>query len=140
MAMLNLLRLSAMTGRQDYADRARRICRAFSSRLSHMPGACCMLMCALEYETGPRTVITIAGNPETPDTQELQRCINSLYLPDVCVLLHAQDRRSDALAAHMPGAELKRPVNNRATAYVCRGTTCRAPICDAEELKQVLKA
>jgi len=138
MAMLNLLRLSAITSRQDYANRARHICRAFSSQLNRMPEACCMLMCALEYEKGPRTTITIAGNPEAPDTQELLRCINSLYLPDVCVLLHAHDGRSDALAAHMPGTELKRPVNNSATAYVCRGSSCRAPICDAAELQQVL--
>jgi len=138
MAMLNLLRMSAVTGRQDYADRARRICRAFSRRLSHMPGACCMLMCALEYEAGPRTVITIAGNPETPDTQELLRCINSLYLPDVCVLLHAHDGRSDALAAIMPGAELKRPVSGKAAAYVCRNAACCAPVCDAKDLQRIL--
>jgi hypothetical protein len=138
MAALNLLRLAAVTGRNDYAERARRICEAFSSLLSRMPEACCMLMCALEYEKGPRITITVAGRPEAPDTQELLRCINSLYLPDVCVLIHAPDGSGSALAAHMPGAELKKTLNGRAAACVCSEGSCRAPVCDVEELKQLL--
>ncbi len=138
MAALNLQRLAAVTGRTDYAEHARRICEAFNARLNRMPEACCMLMCAFEYATGPRTTVTIAGIPEAPDTQELLRCINSLYLPDVCVLLHSRGGCSGALAAHMPGAELKKPVNGRPAAYVCSGTACRAPVCDGEELKLLL--
>lgn len=138
MAVLNLLRLAAVTGRQDYEERARRICEAFSARLNRMPEACCMLMSALEYEQGPRTTITVAGNPEAPDTHALLRSVNSLYLPDVCVLLHSRDGHSDALAALMPGAELKHPVSGKAAAYVCRNNVCCAPICDAEELRKLL--
>jgi uncharacterized protein len=137
-AVLNLLRLAAVTGRQDYQDRAQRICRSFSGRISRTPGSCCMLMCALEYTAGPRTAITIAGSREAKDTCALLHAVNSRYLPDVCILLHAQDNSSSCLAAHMPGAALKKSVNNTAAAHVCKSAVCCAPICDAHELKRLL--
>jgi uncharacterized protein YyaL (SSP411 family) len=136
--MLNLLRLGSITGRQDFEDRARRIGHAFSAQAHRMPEAFCMLMCVLEFETGPRSTIVIAGARNAPDTKELLRVINTQFLPDTCVLLHAQDRDCEALAAHMPGNELKRPVNNRAAAYVCCNNTCLPPACDAKSLKQSL--
>jgi uncharacterized protein YyaL (SSP411 family) len=137
-AMLNLLRLGSITGRPDFEDRAQRIGRAFGAQAHRMPEAFCMLMCALEFETGPRPTIVIAGTRNAPDTQELLRVVNIHFLPDTCVLLHAQDRDCEALATHMPGNELKPPVNNRAAAYVCCNNTCLPPVCDAKSLKKKL--
>jgi uncharacterized protein YyaL (SSP411 family) len=137
-AMLNLLRLGSITGRPDFEDRARHIGRAFSTQAHRMPEAFCMLMCALEFETGPRTTIAIAGARNAPDTKELQQVVNTHFLPDTCVMLHAQDRDSEALSAHMPGNELKHPVNDRAAAYVCRNNTCLPPAHDEKSLKQNL--
>ena len=94
-AMLNLLRLGSITGRPDYEDRAQRIGRAFGAQAHRMPEAFCMLMCALEFETGPRPTIVIAGSRNAPDTQELLRVVNTHFLPDTCVLLHAQDKDCD---------------------------------------------
>jgi uncharacterized protein YyaL (SSP411 family) len=103
-----------------------------------MPEAFCMLMCALEFENGPRPTIVIAGSRNAPDTQELLRVVNTHFLPETCVLLHAQDPDCEVLTAHMPGNELKPPVNDRAAAYVCCNNTCLPPACDAISLKQKL--
>jgi uncharacterized protein YyaL (SSP411 family) len=137
-AMLNLLRMGSITGKTDYEDRARGIGQAFGAQVQSMPNAFCMLMCALEFETGPRTTIVIAGTRNAPDTQELLRIVNSHFLPDTFVLLHAQDRDCKVLAEHMPGNELKRPVKDRAAAYVCSNNTCLPPACDEKSLKQRL--
>jgi uncharacterized protein YyaL (SSP411 family) len=138
LAMLNLLRLATVTGRQDYEERARRICEAFSAQVGRMPEAFCMLMCAIEFETGPRTTIAVAGKTGAPDTLALQQAINRLFLPEAFVMLHAVDRDSPALAALMPGNELKRPVGGQAAAYVCRNSTCLAPACDPAALERLL--
>ena len=43
-------------------------------------------------------------------------------------------------AGDLPGLLAERRVEDRATAYVCEGFQCRAPIRDVAELEAVLKA
>jgi len=140
LAVLNLQRLADITGRVAYTRRARRICDAFADRLQRMPEAYCMLMCALEYERSERSTITIAGTPGAADTQALIAAVNRLYLPDAFVLLHDRNGPANGLAEHMPGAMLKPPLGNRATAYLCRAGTCQAPVTSAAKLERLLRS
>jgi len=137
-SVLNLLRLSSMTGNAAYDDRARKIGAAFSSQLQRMPNAFCLLMCALEFEAGPRTTITLTGKNNAPDTLELHRTINRLFLPDAIVVFHADGKINPDLAAHMPDNNQHYPSSPQATAHVCQNNTCLSPVQDSKSLKRIL--
>ncbi len=138
-SMLNLLRLGSLTGNAAYDDRARKIGAAFSSQVERMPNAFCLLMCALEFETGPRTTITITGKKNAPDTLELHRTINRLFLPDAIVMFHADGKINPELAEHMPDSNEKYPPSPQATAHVCQDNTCLSPIQDSKNLRRILR-
>ena len=89
-AMLNLLRLGSITGRPDYEDRAQRIGRAFGAQAHRMPEAFCMLMCALEFETGPRPTIVIAGARNAPGHERIAAgCEHTLSAGHLCAASRA---------------------------------------------------
>jgi uncharacterized protein YyaL (SSP411 family) len=135
---LNLLRLGSLTGNAACDERARKIISAFGSHIQRMPGALCMLMCALEFEASRRTTITITGKHEAPDTLELHDAINHLFLPDTVVLFHADGHISRELARHLPDTAAHYPSGKAARAHVCCDKTCFAPVGKAEELQEIL--
>jgi len=137
-SMLNLLHLGSLTGNSAYNERARQIAAAFSSQVQRMPNAFCLLMCALEFETGPRATITITGKNGSPDTLELQRTLNKLFVPDAIALFHADGRISPELAKHMLDIETNYPAGKKAAAYVCRDNTCLPPAHTAADLEKIL--
>jgi uncharacterized protein YyaL (SSP411 family) len=137
-AMLNLLRLGSLTGDTSYNERARKIAAAFCAQIERMPNAFCMLMCALEFEAGPRTTIALTGRHGAPDTLELQSIINRLYLPDAIAVFHADGTISAELSGHLPDTVPRYPSSEKAAAHVCRNNTCLPPAHTAADLKKIL--
>lgn len=138
MTMLNLVRLGQMTGNAAYNDQARKIGSAFNSQIEHMPSAFCMLMCALEFEAGTQTAITITGKTDAPDTLKLQKTINRLFLPDATIMFHAKGTISPGLAVHMADTGIQYPASQKTAVHVCRNTTCLPAVYDAESLEKIL--
>jgi hypothetical protein len=123
-AILNLLRLARITGRQGFEDAATKALAAFASRFSAAPEAMPLMLAAFEYSRSAPVQIVLAGSRDAiePFLSELRR----RFLPFATVLL----------AAHAPLDYPPAP----AAAYVCENFACRLPSTDPREFAQSLDA
>lgn len=66
-AAYNLFRLSRMTGKTRYEEKAYEICRTFSNLAFRNPTAHTMMIVALDFWRGPSTEVVIVGKRRDPD-------------------------------------------------------------------------
>jgi uncharacterized protein YyaL (SSP411 family) len=137
-AALNLLRLSAALGDDGYADRARRTLEAFRAGWSRMPQALPQMLCALEPALLPPRHVVLAGNPSGADLRALADVVFDRLSPRLSLLVLDGGPGQAWLARRAPWLADMRPVDGRATAYVCENLTCRAPATSPEELRAIL--
>src|SRR5690606_3024737 len=122
-----LLRLSAYGHDDELFARAERTLRGVSVAAMESPMGFGYLVCALDlYANGP-TELDVVAEADDAGAAVLIAEARRTYVPDLIV------RRS------APGAKPERPQRDgRATAYVCRGRACSAPVTTLEELRGAL--
>ncbi len=130
-AALGLLRLAEMTDRADLRELAEGTLRLFADRLRRLPEALPAMLAALDFRLGERRRVVIAGEPSTPGRAELLAAAHRVYAPNMVVL--GNQPPAEPFACTLPAKD------GRATAYLCVGTTCRAPIQDPAELTAALR-
>lgn len=79
--------------------------------------------------------VVIIGTPDTPDTLALQQAALSMPVPTLVLSVIGPD---DSLPPTHP-ATGKTRINNRATAYICRGPVCSAPVASPAALRDALR-
>jgi hypothetical protein len=132
-AMLNLLRLSALSGDARLAARAAGIPKGFAKDLNRAPSAFIWLLAAQQQAEADGAEVVLAGKPDSPEIQTMIDALNSSYHPEHVVLLAAPE-----LAAIAPYTSGYSAEDGQATAYVCRGGQCNLPVTSAKEmLKQI---
>ncbi|MDP6626407.1 MAG: thioredoxin domain-containing protein, partial [Methanopyri archaeon] len=82
--------------------------------------------------------VVVAGDRDGDDTHALLRTIRERYFPSTVVLLREPD--DDAVVDLAPFTKDMRPVDGKATAYVCQGTACERPVSDVSSLQELLDA
>ncbi|MCL6648126.1 MAG: thioredoxin domain-containing protein [Chloroflexi bacterium] len=128
-----LFRLGVMLGKPLYQQRALTVLRSFASILQRAPAAFARLLIALDFALGDPPEIAIVGDLAAPDTRALLAVVRERYLPNrVIALLRPGEPATTPLLAG------KTPRDGRATAYVCRGYVCTAPVSDPVALAQQL--
>jgi uncharacterized protein YyaL (SSP411 family) len=138
--MLNLLRLTRITGRSDLEQKAIGVSRAFARNIGQLPSAYSQLMVALEFLAGPQFEIVVAGKPGAQDTQEMLDAVRRSFLPNRVLLLRPQGAGSGAIAAIAPYTKDMKADGGRATAYVCRNFSCAKPVQTIDEMLGLLQA
>jgi uncharacterized protein YyaL (SSP411 family) len=123
---LNLLRLSRLTGNEDYRARAERTIAAFSTQIQRQPTALPQMLVALDLFLAPPRQIVIAGEAHDPATQQLLRVVHRHFLPHTALFLV---NRSTANQARFDFLKTN-PAQQQATAYVCENFVCNLPITD----------
>ncbi len=154
-AAMNLIRLDWMiggvagvadpgTGRTEagygntYRDLALRTIESLRWQWSRAPHALPQMLCALELALAePRTVV-IAGDPAAADFRMLAAVLHEQPGPKRALLCADAAAGQRWLAQRKPYLAEMKPVNGRATAYVCENFTCRAPVTDPTELRRLL--
>jgi uncharacterized protein len=126
-----LLRLGFLLGEPRYLDAAERTLRAAWSLLERYPHGHTTLLMALEELTEPPTVVVLRG--ATDDLAVWRAELDKLYDPRRLVLAVPSD------AADLPAALADKRPQTGTVAYVCRGTTCSAPLGTLGELVRSLK-
>ncbi len=138
-AAMNGLRLAQMLDDEALATRARRTLLAYVGRLKERPGSMPYLLSATGFHLAKPKQIVIAGRPDAPDTRAMRRELYAHYLPER-VLLGADAGPGQAfLAGHAAFIKGLKPIDGRATAYVCENYACRMPTTDLAELRALLK-
>jgi hypothetical protein len=132
MAARLLLRLGYLLAEPRYLDAAERTLRAAWSLVERYPHGHTSLLMALDELTDPPTAVVLRGTVE--DLAVWRTELDKLYDPRRFVLAVPGDARD--LPA---GLADKRPQAGT-VAYICRGTTCSAPLGTLGDLVRALKS
>ncbi len=137
-AALSLLRLGRLTGDAMLEEKTDALLRTFAAQVDEYPAAHTQLLQALDFVTGPVQEVVIAGDLSENNTQAMVTFIHQHFLPHQAVLLVSGDENRRSLSALAPFVRDMIPKEGKATAYVCRGYTCQAPITDPKEMEKAL--
>jgi hypothetical protein len=129
-ATLTLLKLAAITGREDFKQPAEATLRLFAHRLQNFPQAMPFMLHALDFQLEEPRRVVIAGDPTSPEARELLRAAHSVYQPNKVVLGNAGAVEEFARTL---------PARNGPVAYLCTGNSCQPPTQDAAKVGEMLK-
>jgi hypothetical protein len=133
-----LLRLSVLTGSEDYARKAITIFRLNSTAMQRYPAGFGRVLCALDFHLAAKKEIVLLGEAGKADTQALEKVVWNSYLPNK-ILVKASD--SEAMSRQsLPLLQGRTTQRDVATAYVCENFACQQPVTTAEELRSQLLA
>ncbi|MGH9402376.1 MAG: thioredoxin domain-containing protein [Terriglobia bacterium] len=138
-ALLNLLRLSSLTGRPELAETASKLASVFAGPLRQAPSAYTQWMTGLDFAEGPSYEVVISGDPETEDTQAMLRALRSVYLPRKVVILRPPGEAGEKIARLAPYTREQISLGGKATAYVCQNHSCKLPTSDVDQMIENLR-
>ncbi len=133
-AMVGVLaKLALATGDTRYAERAERLVKALSGGIERNFFPLATLLNGAEFAIGA-TEIAIIGDRRAADTQALLTVVGQHAVPNRWLTVVAP---GTALPEQHPAAG-KHAIGGQATAYVCRGQVCSAPVVEADALEAML--
>ncbi len=130
-AALALLKLAAISDRDDFREKAEWTLRLFADRLRQLPQAVPCLLQALAFWHHPPTRVVLTGDPAAPEFRALLLAALAVYQPHRLVL--------GTRGPVEPFARTLAAGEGRAVAYVCTGTACQPPTSDPERLRDLLR-
>lgn len=137
-AMLNLLRLSSITGDADLEEKAAQIGRTFSQRVKSAPAAYTQLMVALDFAIGPSYELIISGDSKADDTKVMLKALRQQFVPNKVVVLHPTEQDSPDIDMLLEFLKDYPSIDGKATAYVCLDYACKLPTTDVEIMVRLL--
>jgi hypothetical protein len=137
-AALNQCRIAEMTGDNAMRLRAQKTITAFAEQLRRMPVALPQMLAALIFELAHPAQIVIAGKPDSEDTRALLREIHARFIPNKILLFADGAEGQHFLAEKNEFLKTVRPLDGRATAYVCENFTCQLPVTEVGALRKSL--
>ncbi len=139
-AMLNLLKLSYLTGKSELEEKAEIIGRVFSDKINTRPDAYTQLLIAIIFAVGPSYTLVIAGDKGNEDTNKMLEHINQNYIPNKVLIYRPTENyppKIDRLASFV---KLYEKVDNKTTAYICANKTCKPPTHDLSRIIEYLNS
>jgi uncharacterized protein YyaL (SSP411 family) len=134
-ALMNLLRLHRMTGREDFEKPARKLLSTFQPRLATVPFGMPQMLAAAEFDIAPQREIVVAGNI----SNSMLRLLWRKFDPNR-ILLYADPQLANSNSAiagmcvPQDGARI-----DETTVYVCENFTCQQPVTREEDLAGLLR-
>jgi uncharacterized protein len=126
-----LLRLGHLLGEPRYLEAAEQTLRAGWLAMERYPHGHVSMLNALEEVLTPPTIVILRGEPAA--MQDWQHELAKLYDPHRLVIGIPSD------ATNLPAAFADKAPRDRCVAYVCRASTCSAPITAFAELASHLR-
>jgi uncharacterized protein YyaL (SSP411 family) len=137
-AMLNLLRLSRLTGNHQYEELADKIGQAFSVQVSRQPAAYAMLMASIDFGIGPAYEVVVVGDPDAQDTLEMLKALRSRFVPNKVAILVDSGEETPAILRLAEFTKNLSTISGSATAYVCANNACDLPTTDPSRMLDLL--
>ena len=137
-ALMNLLRLNALTLEPSYLKRAKKGFSAFSTLMEANPSAFGEMLLALEDFLHPPhqvIVVTSAGGDAASFKDRLRRA----FLPGSLVMIVSESHAAQ-LARRFPLFREKIAAGGKTTAYACQNGACQLPVTTGDALMQQLTA
>jgi uncharacterized protein YyaL (SSP411 family) len=128
-ATLALLKLAAITGREDFRLPVQATLQLFASRLEKQPAALAFMLHAVDFWLAEPRRVVIVGEKDSVEFQKLLRAAHAVYQPNRIILGNTGAVQEFART---------QPAKVGAVAYLCTGTACQPPTSDAAKLKEML--
>jgi uncharacterized protein YyaL (SSP411 family) len=138
-AAANLLRLGEFTDSAAWRDRPSTIFHGYGSRLQNAPSELPAMLAAMTMMISAPRQIVIAGNPGADDTRTLMRIAHEHFMPLRIIVPAYGGTSQQRLAAYMPIVKEMKPIDKKATAYVCEHYVCKLPTSDPVQLTKSLE-
>ncbi|MFX0033302.1 MAG: thioredoxin domain-containing protein [Promethearchaeota archaeon] len=139
-SMLNLLRLSYITGDSNLEQKADILSRVFTERLESSPIAYTQFMVAADFIVGPTYSIVIAGETKSDDTLKMLKAIENEYLPNKVILLRKMEHENPDIDELSNFVQYFDNLEGKATTYVCINKMCKSPTHDVDKMLEYLNA
>ncbi len=137
-AALNFLRLGKLTGDPDLEEKAYMQLGTFGTAVeSHPTGYTYMLMTLL-FKNGNPSEIVIVGNREDQNAIKMLELINKSFQPFTVVVFKNADSLAEGITEMIPYTREQIMMEDKATAYVCKNYSCRAPVTDLGEFTDII--
>jgi uncharacterized protein YyaL (SSP411 family) len=134
-ATLGLLRLSLLTGNDDYRRRATAVLRLLADQIRRYPSAFGFALKALDfYLDSPLEAVMVGAS--APRLDHLLRTVWQTYLPNRVIAVCRQDY--DQAEALVPLFIGRNTLETQPTAFICRANTCQEPVSTPEALAKQL--
>jgi len=138
-ALLNLLRMHFLTGRQELRERADKLIEAFAPQVARDPAAYTSFLCSVDFNIGPGAQIVIVGERGREDSEEMLRALRRSYLPNKVLIFKSIHGDQVLLQRIVPFIKEHKPVDGKATCYICSNFSCAQPTTNSIRMLETLK-
>jgi hypothetical protein len=135
----NLLRLAALTGRADLAERAWTLARAFAPQVERAPSGFCRFLSALDRALGPSVEVVVVGEWGAPGTRALLEPLERGFLPGVAALFKPAGDAAE-VERLAPFTAPMAMVDGKAAAYLCSNGACGRAVADPAAMMDAITA
>ncbi len=137
-AMLNLIRLSYITGDKELEEKAEILSRLFAERVNNNPIAHTFLMVAVDFGIGPSYTLVIAGDSDAKDTHKMLEAIKIHYLPNKTLVYRQTEFESPDIDQYAQFVKYFDKIDGSVAAYICINKTCKPPTTDTRKMLELL--
>jgi uncharacterized protein len=134
-ALLNLARLSRLTGRGDYEEKAAVLGQTISAHSGYRNT---MFQTAATFLVGPAYEIVVVGDPQSRNTVDMLKNVNAVYCPNKVVLLKSSN--DDISAEIADYTRFMKTIDSKTTAYICSNFICKSPLTDVNQVSRILRS
>lgn len=138
-AMLNLLRLSYITGTSELEEKAYILNRVFSERIRANPLAHTQFLVAIDFAIGPTYSLVVAGNKGDEDTNFMIETLRKEYAPNKVIMRRNTDQEEPDIDRFSNFVEFFTNLDKKATAYICINKICKPPTHDTSHALKLLQ-
>ncbi len=114
------------------------IAKAFSRKVELFPAAFTQLLVGVDFSIGPSHEVVIVGNPQVDDTNRFVRALRSRFIPNKVIIVKPIGEQASEITRLAPYTEAYKPLEGKATAYVCSNYSCQLPTTDSGEMLRLL--
>jgi hypothetical protein len=129
-ATLALLKLAAITGREDFRQPAEATLQLFAQRLQTQPAAMAFMLQAVDFWLDKPRRVVIVGDTNSTNFHELLCAAHSVYQPNKIVLGNTGAVEPFARTLSAKG---------ESTIFICTGNACQPPTSEPSQLKDLLR-
>ena len=137
-ALLNLIKLSRITGDSGFEEKAFAMLRTFLPEVKKSPEAYTQFISSFDYIASPSFEIVVAGDITLSQIKKILKAINSIFVPNKVVILKSDKSPESQIKEFPDFIKDLEMINNRPTAYVCSNYSCKMPTNDIDQMLKLL--
>jgi len=137
-ALLNLIRLSRISGDTKFEKYISKLEKAFSRTIEGVPIGYTAFLSAVYYLLGKSYEIVICGDRNSENTKNMIRALNKEFIPNKVVVFNPINEDNSEIIKIAPYIKDEKAVEGKATAYICKNFACGMPITNVTEMLKSL--